>query len=116
MALVIELGNGVEYLLMGVGVEVLGADDLEDVADDAIIPQHAPQDAPLRVPVLGRQAVPSSLGRRHGSLAQACRVRCADRKACDWFVGVSLFLFLLANDQDLDLALYVVAEMEFDRE
>ena len=52
-----EVEDGLEDLLVGVEVEVVGADDLLDGGERVRVAEDAAEDAPLGVPVLRRQAV-----------------------------------------------------------
>src|SRR5947207_1551507 len=66
VAPVVEDGDGLVDFLVSVGVEVVFAEDLQDVADDAVVAEHAAQDAAFRLTALRRQTVDPSLV-RHGS-------------------------------------------------
>ena len=66
MAFSVEVGYGLVDLLVGVRIEIFLADDLQDVADDAVIPHHAAQDRSLGFLALRRQPVSTGLVGRHG--------------------------------------------------
>src|SRR6516225_9538097 len=100
MALVVEADNALVDLLMGVLIEILFADDLHDVADDAVLANHAAQDRALPFAALRRQAAANLRVGLHG--LPPCLVRS--------------LLFLEPGDEHLDFGLDVVAKMELDRE
>ena len=66
MALVVQGGNGMADFLMRVEVEVVGPEDLQDIADDDVIAQHAAEHALLRLLALRRQPIWPSVVRGHG--------------------------------------------------
>ena len=56
-ALVVQGDDGLEDLLVGVGVEVLFVNDEDHVADDEVVLEHTAQDALFRLPVVWREPV-----------------------------------------------------------
>src|SRR5207253_11018958 len=66
-ALVVQVGDGGEDFLVGVGVEMFGTKDEDDVADDDVVAQHAAEDGALRLTVLRRQPFGTFFFRRHSS-------------------------------------------------
>ena len=77
---------------MGVGVEVFFADDLQDVADDGVVAQHAAQSAALGVTAVRRQTVRGPLV-RHPTLP-APHSGCYFFSAC--FSGTTITLTLVS--------------------
>src|SRR5262249_4046062 len=67
LAAVVETRDAPENLLMSVKIEIFSADDLQDIADGAVVPKHAAQHAALGFFALRRETVGSFLIRRHGA-------------------------------------------------
>ena len=64
-ALVVKGDDCLMDFLMGVGVEILGAQQLHDDADNAVLAQHTAEDATFRLPTLRRQTFRPGAFRRH---------------------------------------------------
>jgi hypothetical protein len=68
VALVVELNDALEDLLVGIVIEAVGADDLKNIADDAVVAEHGAEDGLLGLWALRGETLLEGLFGRHGRI------------------------------------------------